>query len=63
MPVLPPDSTKERVFTQERDKVIAEKVRKLLEVDFIKEIYYSEWLANVVVDTPFCNLHLTSNGG
>ena len=57
MPVLPPDPTKERVFTQERDKVIAEKVRKLLEADFIKEIYYFEWLANVVVDIPFCNLH------
>ena len=26
-----------------------EKVYKLLEVDFIKEVYYPEWLANVVM--------------
>ena len=31
------------------DKAIAEKVRKLLKVDFIREVYYPEWLANVVM--------------
>jgi len=49
MPVLPPNPTKEGFFVQERDKVIAEEVRKLLEVDFIKEVYYFEWFANVVM--------------
>ena len=40
---------KKRVFSQERDKAIAEEVRKLLEVDFIQEVYYPDWLANVVM--------------
>ena len=29
--------------------MIAEEVRKLLEADFIREVYYPNWLANVVV--------------
>ena len=37
------------MFAQERDKAIAEEVRKLLEVGFIREVYYPNWLANVVV--------------
>ena len=37
------------VFTQERDKAIAEEVRKLLKANFIREIYYPEWLANIVM--------------
>ena len=37
------------MFAQERDKAIAEEVRKLLEVDFIREVYYPDWLANVVM--------------
>ena len=49
MPVLPSNPTEEGFFAQERDKVIAEEVRKLLEVDFIKEVYYFEWFANVVM--------------
>ena len=40
---------KKRVFTQEQDKAIVEEVRKLLEVDFIREVYYPDWLANVVM--------------
>ena len=40
---------KKRVFAKERDKAIVEEVRKLLEVDFIREMYYPEWLANVVM--------------
>ena len=40
---------KKRVFAQERDKAIAEEVRKLLEADFIQEVYYPDWLANVVM--------------
>ena len=29
--------------------MIAEEVRKLLEADFIREVYYPDWLANVVM--------------
>ena len=40
---------KKRVFTEERDIAIAEEVRKLQEVDFISEVYYPNWLANIVM--------------
>ena len=46
---FPPIRQKKRVFAQERDKAIAEEVRKLLEADFIKEVYDPKWLANVVM--------------
>jgi len=49
MPVLPPILQKKRVFTQEKYKAIAEEIRKLLEADFIREVYYLEWLANMVM--------------
>ena len=31
------------------DKAVAEEVRKLLEAGFIREVYYLDWLANVVM--------------
>ena len=37
------------MFAQERDKAIAEEVRKLLEAGFIQEVYYPDWLVNVVM--------------
>ena len=37
------------MFAQERDKAITEEVRKLLEVGFIREVYYLDWLANIVM--------------
>ena len=37
------------MFAPERDKAIAEEVKKLLEAGFIREVYYSDWLANVVM--------------
>ena len=37
------------MFAQERDKAVAEEVRKLLEAGFIREVYYLDWLANVVM--------------
>ena len=40
---------KKWVFAQEQDKAIAEEVRKLQEADFIREVYYPDWLANVVM--------------
>ena len=44
-----PIRQKKRVFAQERDKVIVEEVRKLLEVGLIREVYYPDWLANVIM--------------
>ena len=37
------------MFAQERDKAVAEEVRKLLKADFIREVYYPDWMANVVM--------------
>ena len=37
------------MFAPERDQTIAEEVRKLQEVSFIREVYYPDWLANVVM--------------
>ena len=37
------------MFAPERDKAIAKEVKKLLEASFIREVYYSEWLANIVM--------------
>ena len=48
-PSFLPVRQKKRVFTQERDKTIAEEVRKLLEADFIREVYYLGCLINVVM--------------
>ena len=48
-PTFPPIRQKKRVFTQERDQAIAEEVRKLQEADFIRKVYYPNWLANVVM--------------
>lgn len=33
----------------EHNKAIAEEVKKLLEASFIREVFYPEWLANVVM--------------
>ena len=41
-PASSPIQQKKRVFAQERDKVIAEEVRKLLEAGFIREVYYPD---------------------
>ena len=48
-PTFSPIWQKKRVFAQERDKAITEEVRKLLEANFIREVYYPNWLANVVM--------------
>ena len=48
-PSFPPIRQKKRVFALERDRAIAEEVRKLQEASFIKEVYYPDWLANVVM--------------
>ena len=48
-PASSPVQQKKRVFAQERDKAVAEEIRKLLEAGFIREVYYPNWLANVVM--------------
>ena len=48
-PSFSPIRQKKRVFTQEQDKAMAEEVQKLLEADFIQEVYYPNWLGNVVM--------------
>ena len=37
------------VFTPERNQAITDEVNKLLSAGFIREVYYPEWLANVVL--------------
>ena len=38
-----------RVFAPECNKAVAEEVEKLLEAGFIREVFYPEWLANIVM--------------
>ena len=40
---------KKRVFAPERDNAIKEEVQKLTTAQFIREVYYPDWLANVVM--------------
>ena len=48
-PSFPPIRQRKRVFAPERDQAIVEEVRKLQEASFIKEVYYPDWLANLVM--------------
>ena len=48
-PSFPLFRKKKWVFTQEQDKAIAEEVHKLQEAEFIQEVYYLNWLANIVM--------------
>ena len=38
-----------RAFALERDQVVREEVARLLTTGFIREVYYPDWLANVVL--------------
>ena len=40
---------KKRVFAPERDNATKDEVQKLITTKFIREVYYSDWLANVVM--------------
>ena len=44
-----PIKQKRRVFAPDRNRAISDKVEKLLTARFIREVYYPEWLANVVM--------------
>ena len=48
-PSFSPARQKKRVFAQERDKAIVKEVQKLQEADFIREVYYPDWLLNMVM--------------
>ncbi|XP_059627489.1 uncharacterized protein LOC132270323 [Cornus florida] len=44
-----PVKQKQGRFALERNRIIAEDVDRLLDVGFIKEMYYPDWLSNVIV--------------
>ena len=48
-PSSKPVRQKKRVFAPERDNAIKEEVQKLTLIKFIREVYYPDWLANVVM--------------
>ena len=48
-PSFKPVRQKKRVFAPEQDNVIKEEVQKLTTTKFIREVYYPNWLANVVM--------------
>ena len=48
-PSIRPVKQKRRVFTPDRNQAISDEVKKLLTAGFIKEVYYTDWLANVVM--------------
>ncbi|XP_075670357.1 uncharacterized protein LOC142640150 [Castanea sativa] len=50
-PEKKPIQQRRRVFAPERSQAITDEVNKLLQANFIREVYYPEWLANVVLDT------------
>ncbi|XP_059461825.1 uncharacterized protein LOC132190804 [Corylus avellana] len=48
-PSVKPVKQKIRKFAPERNMAISEEVEKLLKARFIEEVYYPDWLANVVL--------------
>ena len=48
-PSFKPVRQKNRVFAPERDNAIKEEVQKLTLAKFIREVYYPDWLTNVVM--------------
>ncbi|GAV61642.1 hypothetical protein CFOL_v3_05169 [Cephalotus follicularis] len=48
-PARPPTTQKKRNFAPERQQAIVEEVSKLLQAGFIREVHYSDWMANPVV--------------
>ena len=38
-----------RIFPPERNKAVMDEVNKLLVANFIREVYYTKWLANIVM--------------
>ena len=48
-PSSKPVRLKKKVFAPERDNAIKEEMQKLTVAKFIREVYYPDWLANVVM--------------
>ena len=48
-PTRKPVQQKRQVFASKRNRAVVEEVEKLLTTGFIREVYYPEWLANVVM--------------
>ena len=48
-PEKKPVQQRRRIFAPEQNKVVMDKVNKLLTANFIREVYYPEWLANVII--------------
>ena len=48
-PSSKPVRQKKKVFAPEWDNAIKEEVQKLTTIEFIQEVYYPDWLANVVM--------------
>ena len=44
-----PVQQKQRIFAPKCNKTVTKEVEKLLEADFISEVFYPNWLANVVM--------------
>ncbi len=44
-----PIKQKRLVFAPKRNQTISEEVEKLLTTGFIREVYYLDWLANVIM--------------
>uniref|UniRef100_A0A2N9I3E2 Integrase catalytic domain-containing protein n=1 Tax=Fagus sylvatica TaxID=28930 RepID=A0A2N9I3E2_FAGSY len=61
-PSLRPIKQKRRVFAPERNNAIMEEVDKLLAANFIREVFYPDWLANVVMGDQEKTSFITSRG-
>ena len=48
-PTSKPVHQKKREFAPKRDNAIKEEIQKLTIAEFIREVYYPDWLANVVM--------------
>ena len=44
-----PVQQKQRIFAPKCNKAVTEEVEKQIEVDFIREVFYLDWLANMVM--------------
>ena len=48
-PASKPVQQRRRVFAPERDQAVRDEVARLLSVGFIREVYYPDWLTNVIL--------------
>ena len=48
-PSSKPVRQKKKIFAPKRDNAIKEEVQKLTTAQFIREVYYPDWLANVMM--------------